>query len=32
MHVFAAFLITERDSLEKMKNEVDILQREAEAL
>ncbi|HTZ46779.1 MAG TPA: cytochrome c biogenesis protein CcsA [Verrucomicrobiae bacterium] len=32
MHVFAAFLIVERYILEKMKNEVDILQREAEAL
>src|SRR5271165_4669869 len=31
MHVFAAFLIVERYILEKMKNEVDILQREAEA-
>ena len=31
MHVFAAFLIVERYVLEKMKNEVDILQREAEA-
>jgi heme exporter protein C len=32
MHVFAAFLIVERYILEKTKNEVDILQREAEAL
>lgn len=32
MHVFAAFLIVERYILEKMKNEVDVLQREAEAL
>jgi heme exporter protein C len=32
MHVLAAFLIIERYILEKMKNEVDILQREAEAL
>lgn len=32
MHVFAAFLIVERYILEKMKNEVDILQREAEAV
>ena len=31
MHVFALFLIVERYILEKMKNEVDILQREAEA-
>ncbi|MGB7435597.1 MAG: cytochrome c biogenesis protein CcsA [Candidatus Acidiferrum sp.] len=32
MHVLAAFLIIERYILEKMKNEVDILQREAEAV
>lgn len=32
MHVLAAFLIVERYILEKMKNEVDLLQREAEAL
>jgi heme exporter protein C len=32
MHVFALFLIVERYILENMKNEVDILQREAEAL
>lgn len=32
MHVLAAFLIVERYFLEKMKNEADILQREAEAL
>ncbi len=32
MHVFAAFLIVERYILEKMKNEVDILQREVEAV
>jgi len=32
MHVLAAFLIVERYILEKMKNELDILQREAEAL
>jgi heme exporter protein C len=32
MHVFAAFLIVERYILERMKNEVDILQRESEAL
>jgi heme exporter protein C len=32
MHVLAAFLIVERYILEKMKNEVDILQREAEAI
>jgi heme exporter protein C len=32
MHVFAAFLMIERYILEKMKNEVDILQREAEAV
>jgi len=31
-HVLAAFLIVERYILEKMKNELDILQREAEAL
>lgn len=31
MHVFAAFLIVERYILEKVKNEVDILQREVEA-
>jgi len=31
MHVLMAFLIVERYSLEKMKSEVDILQREAEA-
>lgn len=31
MHVFAAFLIVERYNLEKMKNDVDILLREAEA-
>jgi heme exporter protein C len=31
MHVFALFLIVERYILEKTKNEVDILQREAEA-
>jgi len=31
MHVLAAFLIVERYILEKMKNEVDVLQREAEA-
>jgi len=31
MHVLAAFLIVERYILEKMKSEVDILQREAEA-
>lgn len=32
MHVLAAFLIIERYILEKMKNDVDLLQREAEAL
>jgi len=32
MHVFAAFLIVERYVVEKMKHEVDLLQREAEAL
>jgi heme exporter protein C len=32
MHVFAAFLIVERYAVEKMKHEVDLLQREAEAL
>ena len=32
MHVLAAFLIIERYILEKMKNEVDLLQREAQAL
>jgi heme exporter protein C len=32
MHVFALFLIVERYVVEKMKNEVDVLQREAEAL
>ncbi|HXX15126.1 MAG TPA: cytochrome c biogenesis protein CcsA [Candidatus Eremiobacteraceae bacterium] len=32
MHVLAAFLIVERYLLEKMKSEVDVLQREAEAL
>jgi heme exporter protein C len=32
MHVLAAFLIVERYILEKMKSEVDVLQREAEAL
>jgi heme exporter protein C len=31
MHVFAVFLIVERYSLERMKNEVDVLQREVEA-
>jgi len=31
MHVFAAFLIVERYVLEKMKHDVDLLQREAEA-
>jgi heme exporter protein C len=31
MHVFAAFLIVERYVLEKMRSEVDILRREAEA-
>jgi heme exporter protein C len=31
MHVFVAFLIVERYILEKMKSEVDILQREADA-
>jgi heme exporter protein C len=31
MHVFAAFLIVERYMLEKMRSEVDILRREAEA-
>ena len=31
MNVFAAFLIVERYILEKLKHEVDILQREAEA-
>jgi heme exporter protein C len=31
MHVFAAFLIVERYFLEKMRNEVDVLQRETEA-
>jgi hypothetical protein len=31
MHVFVAFLIVERYILEKMKYDVDILQREAEA-
>jgi heme exporter protein C len=31
MHVFAAFLIVERYILEQMKNDVEILQREAEA-
>jgi heme exporter protein C len=31
MHVFALFLIAERYVLERMKNEVDFLQREAEA-
>ncbi len=32
MHVFAAFLIVERYALEKMRSEVDNLQREAEAV
>jgi len=32
MHAFAAFLIVERYILEKMKNELDILTREAEAV
>jgi heme exporter protein C len=32
MHVFALFLIVERYVVEKMKNEVDVLQRETEAL
>jgi len=32
MHVLAAFLIIERYILEKMRNEVDVLQREVEAL
>jgi heme exporter protein C len=32
MHVFAAFLIVERYILEKMKSELDVLQREAEAV
>ena len=32
MHVFTAFLIVERYILEKMKSEVDVLQREAEAV
>jgi len=31
MHVFALFLIVERYVLEKLKNDVDVLQREAEA-
>jgi hypothetical protein len=31
MHVFVAFLIVERYIVEKMKSDVDILQREAEA-
>jgi hypothetical protein len=32
MHVLMAFLLIERYGLEKMKDDVDILQREAEAL
>ncbi|MGB8323792.1 MAG: cytochrome c biogenesis protein [Candidatus Acidiferrum sp.] len=32
MHVLTAFLLVERYGLEKMKSEVDVLQREAEAL
>ena len=32
MHVFAAFLIVERYVVEKMRHDVDLLQREAEAL
>jgi len=31
MHIFAAFLIVERYVVEKMKNDVELLQREAEA-
>jgi hypothetical protein len=31
MHLFAAFLIVERYILEKMRHDVDLLQREAEA-
>jgi len=32
MHVLTVFLLVERYGLEKMKSEVDVLQREAEAL
>ena len=32
MHVLTAFLLVERYGLEKMKYDVDVLQREAEAL
>jgi hypothetical protein len=31
MHLLALFLIIERYGLERMKNDVDVLQREAEA-